>query len=203
MTDKGKLSIKQSDICAIEADSLFADLQSRWDEQSVRIDRALAASDVAIMKELPMKPRPSVPLRIRMLAVYVVLFVVSVAAAAYWGFLIPSLAFNALALVVSLVIELIYILLVAECLYEAVSLIILSPTRVGTLRMSRHYRRTHMQDKTPMLQMRRPVVACIAAVIALTVASCTITGIDDCFITQNHLGRTATIETVSNVINQL
>lgn len=207
MENKVSLLVRQSDTDAVKTDALFADLQSLWDEQGTRIDRALALSDAAHRNDPPMRPHLSVPFRLRMLAAYVVLFVVSVAAAAYWGILLTSLAYTALALVAGLVIELIYICLVAECLYQAACLIILSPTRVGILRMSRHVRRSKAQGiglgSTPMLQLRRVTSACIAAVIALTVASCTVTGIDDYTITQNHPGRAAAVETVSNIISQL
>lgn len=235
MENKDNHTIMPSDIDAIEDDPLFSDLQALWDEQAAFIDRALAQSDATPGYTPAKVPHPSAPLRLRMLAAYVVLSVVAVASAVYWGILIPSLAYTTLALVVSLTIEAIYILLAAECLCQTVSLIVFRPDRVGILRMSRYIRRSHMLPNyapdplrqpqspqvipnqgphatpsqgqsigiIPMQRMRRAAAASIAAVIALTVVSSTVTGTDGYLITQDHPGRAASIEIVNNVIRQL
>lgn len=215
-------TILPSDFDEIEDDPLFSELQTLWDEQAAFIDRAIALSDATRKEASPKASHPYVPIRQRMLAAFGVLSVVAVAAAVYWGILIPALAYTTLFLVVSLTIEAIYIFLAAQCLCQTVSLIVLDPARVGLLRMSRCIRRFCMspgyapnplrqpqppQSRTigiiPMLRMRQVAAACIAAVIALTVVSFTITGTDGYLITQNHPGRTASIETVNNVIRQL
>ena len=235
MENKDNHTIMRSDIVEIEEDSLFDDLQALWDEQTALIDRLLAQSDATLKESTPKGPTPCAPLRLRMLAAYVVLTVITSAAAVYWGILIPSLAYTSIALVVSLVIELIYILLAAECLYHTVGLIIFDPARVGILRMSRHLRRSHLLPhysptplhhpqstqvirnhgpyatslqhqiigEIPVQRMHRAAAASIAAVIALTIVSCTITGTDGILITQNHPGRAASIETVNHFISQL
>ena len=207
----------------------FADLQSLWDEQSARIDRALAQSDR--VPPLPRKPHPSAPWRLRVLAVYAVLSVVAFASAVYWGILIPSLAFTTAALVTSLVIECIYLLLLAECLYWTVSLLVFDPARVGVLRMSRFIRRSRMcphygtfpagKRKADMpapasepdasdlfsnhirFRARQAVAACIAALFALTVVFCSTTGIDGNTINQDNPDRIATVENVAQIIDRI
>lgn len=207
----------------------FADLQSLWDEQSARIDRALAQSDR--VPPLPRKSHPSAPWRLRVLAVYAVLSVVALASAVYWGILIPSLAFTTAALVTSLVIEFIYMLLLAECLYWTVSLLVFDPARVGVLRMSRFIRRSRMRPhygtfpagkrkaSMPALapesdasdlfsnhvrfRARQSAAASIAALFALTVVSCSTTGIDGNTINQDNPDRIATVENVAQIIDRI
>lgn len=206
----------------------FADLQSLWDEQSARIDRALAQSERV---PPPRKSHPSAPWRLRVLAVYAVLSVVALASAVYWGILIPSLAFTTAALVTSLVIEFIYLLLFAECLYWTVSLLVFDPARVGVLRMSRFIRRSRMRPhygtfpagkrKADMpapvsepdasdlfsnhvrFRARQAAAACIAALFALTVVSCSTTGIDGNTINQDNPDRIATVENVAQIIDRI
>ena len=207
----------------------FADLQSLWDEQSARIDRALAQSDR--VPPLPRKPHPSAPWRLRVLAVYAVLSVVALASAVYWGILIPSLAFTTAALVTSLVIEFIYLLLLAECLYWTVSLLVFDPARVGVLRMSCFIRRSRMRPHygtfpagkrkasmpapTPesdasdlfsnhvRFRARQAAAASIAALFALTVVSCSTTGINGNTINQDNPDRIATVENVAQIIDRI
>ena len=207
----------------------FADLQSLWDEQSDRIDRALAQSDR--VPPPPRKSHPSASWRLRVLAVYAVLSVVALASAVYWGILIPSLAFTTAALVTSLVIEFIYLLLLAECLYWTVSLLVFDPARVGVLRMSRFIRRSRMRPhygtfpagkrKASMpapapesdasdlfsnhvrFRARQAAAASIAALFALTVVSCSTTGIDGNTINQDNPDRIATVENVAQIIDRI
>lgn len=229
-------TIKQLSADAIEEDPVFSDLQSLWDEQSAHLDRALAHGALSSRRQQTrrrraVKSHPSAPYRLRMLAVYAVLSVVALAAAVYWGILIPSLAFNAAALVTSLVIEFIYMLLLAECLYWTVSLLVFDPARVGVLRMSRFIRRSHMRPhygtfpagkrKASMpapasesdasdlfsnhvrFRARQAAAACIAALFALTVVSCSTTGIDGNTITQTHPDRAATVRNVAQIIDRI
>lgn len=215
--------------CSAQQEDPFADLQSLWDEQSARIDRALAQSDRVLPP--PRKSHPSAPWRLRVLAVYVVLSVVALASAVYWGILIPSLAFTTAALVTSLVIEFIYMLLLAECLYWTVSLLVFDPARVGVLRMSRFIRRSRMRPHygtfpagkrkasmpapTPesdasdlfsnhvRFRARQAAAASIAALFALTVVSCSTTGIDGNTINQDNPDRIATVENVAQIIDRI
>lgn len=208
----------------------FADLQSLWDEQSSRIDRAIAQSD-RVISPSPKKSHPSAPWRLRVLAVYAVLSVVALASAVYWGILIPSLAFTTAALVTSLVIEFIYMLLLAECLYWTVSLLVFDPARVGVLRMSRFIRRSRMRPHYGTLpagkrkasmpapapesdasdlfsnhvrfRARQAAAASIAALFALTVVSCSTTGIDGNTINQDNPDRIATVENVAQIIDRI
>ena len=228
--NKENHTIPHPGIDVAEEDALFADLQALWDEQSARIDRALAKSDL-VASPHPRKPHPSAPWRLRMLAVYAVLSLVALAATVYWGILIPSLVFNTASLVTSLVIECIFLTLFAECLYWAVSLHIYDPARVGVLRMSRFIRRSHMRPHygtcpegkrraavRPLVAepranalainhvrfcTRQAAAACVAALFALTVVSCSTTGIDGYAITQDHPGRAATIENVAQIIDRI
>ena len=229
-------TIKQLSVDAIEEDPVFSDLQSLWDEQSARLDRALAHGALASRRQQTrrrraMKTHPSAPWRLRVLAVYAVLSVVALASAVYWGILIPSLAFNAAALVTSLVIEFIYLLLLAECLYWTVSLLVFDPARVGVLRMSRFIRRSRMRPHygtfpagkrkasmpapTPesdasdffsnhvRFRARQAAAASIAALFALTVVSCSTTGIDGNTINQDNPDRIATVENVAQIIDRI
>lgn len=230
-------TIKQLSVDAIEEDPIFSDLQSLWDEQSARLDRALAHGALASRRQQTrrrraMKSHPSAPYRLRMLAVYAVLSVVALASTVYWGILIPSIAFTTAALVTSLVIEFIYMLLLAECLYWTVSLLVFDPARVGVLRMSRFIRRSHMRphyDTFPAgkrkasmpaptpdsstatdlfsdhvrFRARQASAASIAALFALTVVSCSTTGIDGNTINQDNPDRIATIENVAQIIDRI
>lgn len=233
-------TIKQLSADAIEEDPVFSDLQSLWDEQSAHLDRALAhGAPVSRRQQSPcprgrrraMKSHPSAPYRLRMLAVYAVLSVVALASAVYWGILIPSLAFTTAALVTSLVIEFIYMLLLAECLYWTVSLLVFDPARVGVLRMSRFIRRSRMRPHygtipagkrkasmpapTPesdasdlfsnhvRFRARQAAAASIAALFALTVVSCSTTGIDGNTINQDNPDRIATVENVAQIIDRI
>lgn len=177
-----------------EGDALFADLQAFWDGQSSRIERALAAA--GHVPALPASRRqPAAPDRLRMLAVYAVLSAVALAAAVYWGVLMPTLVFNTASLVTSLVVEAVLLLLLAGCLYWAVGLLVHDPARVGVLRMSRF-----REDDRVRTCVRQAAAACVAAVFTLTVASCTTTGIDGHAITQDHHGRAAAVEHVEQII---
>lgn len=177
-----------------EGDALFADLQAFWDGQSSRIERALSA---ASGRPWPAAARrqPAAPGRLRMLAAYAVLSAVALAAAVYWGVLMPTLVFNTASLVTSLVVEAVLLLLLAECLYWAVGLLVHDPARVGVLRMSRF-----REDDRVRTCVRQAAAACVAAVLTLTVASCTTTGIDGHAITQDHHGRAAAVEHVEQII---
>lgn len=230
-------TIKQLSVDAIEEDPVFSDLQSLWDEQSARLDRALAHGALASCRQQTRRRRarkthPSAPWRLRVLAVYAVLSVVALASTVYWGILIPSLAFNAAALVTSLVVEFIYMLLLAECLYWTVSLLVFDPARVGVLRMSRFIRRSRMRPHygtfpagkrkasmpapTPdsstatdlfsnhvRFRARQAAAASIAALFALTVVSCSTTGIDGNTINQDNPDRIATVENVAQIIDRI
>lgn len=177
-----------------EGDALFADLQAFWDGQSSRIDRALSAAGG---RPWPAAARrqPAAPGRLRLLAVYAVLSAVALAAAVYWGVLFPTLVFNTASLVTSLVVEAVILLLLAGCLYWAVGLLVHDPARVGVLRMSRF-----REDDRVRTCVRQAAAACVAALFALTVASCTTTGIDGHAITQDHHGRAAAVEHVEQII---
>ena len=175
-----------------EGDALFADLQAFWDEQSCRIKRALAAAG---QHAEAARRQPAAPGRLRMLAVYAVLSAVALAAAVYWGVLMPTLVFNTASLVTSLVVEAVILLLLAGCLYWAVGLLVHDPARVGVLRMSRF-----REDDRVRTCVRQAAAACVAAVLTLTVASCTTTGIDGHAITQDHHGRAAAVEHVEQII---
>ena len=175
-----------------EGDALFADLQAFWDEQSCRIKRALSAAG---QHAEAARRQPAAPGRLRMLAVYAVLSAVALAAAVYWGMLFPTLVFNTASLVTSLVVEAVLLLLLAGCLYWTVGLLVHDPARVGVLRMSRF-----REDDRVRTCVRQAAAACVAAVFALTVASCTTTGIDGHAITQDHHGRAAAVEHVEQII---
>ena len=177
-----------------EGDALFADLQAFWDGQSSRIERALSAAGD---RPWPAASRrqPAAPGRLRMLAVYAVLSAVALAAAVYWGVLMPTLVFNTASLVTSLIVEAVLLLLLAGCLYWAVGLLVHDPARVGVLRMSRF-----REDDRVRTCVRQAAAACVTAVFTLTVASCTTTGIDGHAITQDHHGRAAAVEHVEQII---
>lgn len=177
-----------------EGDALFADLQAFWDGQPSRIECALSAAGG---RPWPAAARmqPAAPGRLRMLAVYAVLSAVALAAAVYWGVLFPTLVFNTASLVTSLVVEAVLLLLLAGCLYWAVGLLVHDPARVGVLRMSRF-----REDDRVRTCVRQAAAACVAAVLTLTVASCTTTGIDGHAITQDHHGRAAAVEHVEQII---
>ena len=142
-----------------------------------------------------------------------------------------AIAFTTAALVTSLVIEFIYLLLLAECLYWTVSLLVFDPARVGVLRMSRFIRRsrmrphsgpfpagkrkasmpapTHESDASDLFsnhvrfRARQAAAASIAALFALTVVSCSTTGIDGNTINQDNPDRIASIENVAQFIDRI
>lgn len=202
-----------------EEDALFSELQALWDEQRERIDRAVAEAGDAI--PAPRRRHPAIPFRLRMMWCYAILTLVALAAVVYWAILIPSLAFTSLALVVCLAIELVYVILFAECLYWTVCLIVYNPSRVGVLRMSRFVSRSHphphysSKPSSSVIKLyepdsfqvvphaRKSVAAGIAAVFSLSVVSCTTTGIDGYSISQKHPDRTAVVEGVVNTLNNI
>ena len=217
-------TITQSCIDAIEADALFDQLQKTWDDQSHCIDRALAESDATTLYSS--RIHPVIPYRVRVLIDYAILSVVSLASAIYWTILIPALAYTTPALITCLVIETIYLLLVSECLYWTISLLIYDPARVGILHMSRFIRRSHMHphygtypcgkrrtkthsQHTTLLFInhirfctRQAAAACISAVVTLTVVSCAALG-DGNTITQNHPDRVSSVKNVTDIIAKI
>lgn len=212
-----------------EDDVFFSKLQTLWDEQNKNIDQLLteANDNVAISK----RKHPATPYRVQVLVQYAILSIVSLASTIYWTILIPSLAYTTPALVTCLTIETIYILLLSECLCWTISLLIYDPARVSVLRMSRFIRRSRMHPHyapEPTHRQHRPSnsvtidfyqktvehyqistrrvrqvsAACIAAVVALTVVSCTKSG-DGHTITQDHPGRIASVENVSEITSKI
>ena len=226
--NKDTHTITQSCIDAIEADALFDQLQKTWDEQSHCIDRALAESDATTLYSS--RIHPVIPYRVRVLIDYAILSVVSLASAIYWTILIPSLAYTTPALITCLVIETIYVLLVSECLYWTISLLLYNPACVGTLRMSRFILRSHMRPhygtwpngkrRTDLhtrispsrtsdiffnhihFCTRQAVAASIAAVFSLIIVSCTASG-DGHTITQNHPDRVSSVRNVTDIIAKI
>lgn len=178
---------------ADEADRLWEELQALWDEQNRRIDEILAASEhEAPMHHAPSRKRPGTPLRIRLLRSHIVLLGVFVAAAIYWGTLIPSLAYTVPAAIVCAAIEGAYLLTAFECLKRVRSLAACDPVRT-----------TH--GITPPCEVLRGpryglTATCIAAVTVLVVAACAPTGGDSCGMIYDQPSRAAVIEILDQSI---
>lgn len=196
-----------------ESTLLLDGLQAVWDEQSRRIDQVIAASDTKAVTSV--KSRPLLPIRLRLLYGYVAISFVIMACSVYWAILIPSIAYNTPTLVTSMIVEGILVLILSWGLYAIIHLIIYNPARVGILPRSFsepskgkesptvRSRTDRLDIRISMRLIRHAAAACITAVTALTVVSCTTTGTDGYTITQNHHARTAAVESVSNVLNKI
>lgn len=183
-----------------EADRLFDELQTLWDEEGCRIDKALAAAAP------PAAVRPADNFRTRMLQRYLLLLAVAVAAAVCWALLFPPLAYTTLALAVCLLIETIYLLLSAECLLWSLRLSGFVPHTCAKPMPAEGSSRQHSADLSASLAQRRSAqvaAACLAAVATLVVTSCAPTGGDGYAITCNLFDRTAVVEEVAQALAQL
>ena len=173
-----------------ETDRLWDEIQSLWDEQSRRIDHALAAAERSETQQNA--PLPATPCRVRLLRRHLVLLAVFLAAAIYWGSLIPSLAYTVPALIVCAAIEGAYLLLAFECLRQVRGLAGSDPARATldaaaqhTLPQESHYALTAIS---------------IAAVTILTVTACTPTGGNSYAMVCDQPSHAAVIETIASSI---
>lgn len=196
------------------SDPFFADLQSVWDDHTRRLDRIAETHAVPTPNYLR-----STPFRIKVLVRYAILSVVLLSAAVCWAVVFPSLVFSLLSLLVSLVIEAVYLFFLVKCLYWTVRLIVNNPARVGSLRQSDSPSQTlhtiriggenGCVDKgwglpaSPIANLPWFEVVGIAAVIAFATVSCSTTGGDGYAIAQNHLNRAAALENINNIVKQL
>lgn len=170
-----------------EDDALFGEIQAAWDEMGSRIEKLLAADSPAQLFVEP--PRTRMTFRTRRLTIYALLSLATFISALYWGLLIPSLAFNTAALVTCIVVEVLLVIVAAYCINNAASIFSYNPFRERTLQMPPHV--------GTMLNIHKLAVACIAALLAITVASCATTGGDGYYITRNNSDRTAVVDEVS------
>lgn len=178
---------------ADEADRLWEELQALWDEQNRRIDEILAASEhEAPMHHAPSRKRPGTPLRIRLLRSHIVLLGVFVAAAIYWGTLIPTLAYTVPAALICAAVEGAYLLIAHECLKRVRSLAASNPVRA-----TRHS--TAARAATFGGPRYGLTAVCIAAVAACMAAACAPTG-DGYTMLNDQPSRAAVIEILDQSI---
>ncbi|MBP5548274.1 MAG: hypothetical protein J6X58_05250 [Bacteroidales bacterium] len=128
---------------AFDEKAFFDDLQSIWDDHAQRVDRiveAHPAESVSIKGFTRFAKRGY-----KRSSVYIELILLTLAAAVYWAVIIPTLAYTTLALVASLIVEAVYILLIAAglggkisrrrlaaaCMAAVFSLVVVSCTTTG------------------------------------------------------------------------
>ena len=206
----------------------FADLQSLWDEQSRRIDHILAAHPEARPARLNLRHRR--PWRRRVMAECLALAVLNIAAGLYTlASFLPDPYI--LIRVTGYVLASTNALMAFHSLYILLSFRRHHPARVATSRMSRFIRRsrmrphygtfpagkrkasmpapTHESDASDLFsnhvrfRARQAAAASIAALFALTVVSCSTTGIDGNTINQDNPDRIATVENVAQIIDRI
>lgn len=176
-----------------EEERLWEELQSLWDEQNRRIDEILAASEhEAPMPQAPSRKRPGTPLRVRLLRSHIVLLGVFVAAATYWGTLIPALAYTMPAALICAAVEGAYLLTAFECLKRVRSLAACDPVRAP------------LDGRAPNAVLRGSryglAAVGVAAVAVLMVAACAPTGGDSCAMIYDQPSRAAVIEVLDQSI---
>lgn len=139
---------------AAQQEDPFVDLQSLWDEQSRRIDHLLAAHPEARPARLNLRHRR--PWRRRVMAEYLILIILNVAAGIYTLFaLLPDPYI--LIRVTGYVLASTNALMAFHSLYILLSFLRHHPARVATSRMSRFIRRMHMEPHyAPQPRKRRP-----------------------------------------------
>lgn len=184
---------RQDDTFDPEAEALFGEIQAAWDNLGSRIDKLLVDRDPIVFFAEP--PRSRITSRARSLALYLFLTLVTLSCAVYWGTLIPSLAFGATSLVACMAVEALMLLLVAECICNAVSIFSYRPYSNRLLPMSALFGAKSYPH--------RLAVASMAVLLAITLVSCTTTGGDGYYITQNCNDRMAVVEDVTYILNTL
>ena len=130
------------EVSAAQQEDPFADLQSLWDEQSRRIDHLLAAHPEARPARLNLRHRR--PWRRRVMAEYLILVILNVAAGIYTLFaLLPDPYI--LIRITGIVLASTNAFLALHSLYFYFVIRRHHPARVATSRMSRFIRRMHME----------------------------------------------------------
>lgn len=191
--DQGRPSASLSPLPNGENDRLWDEIQSLWDEQSSRIDQALAAAGRPASGQY--RPRMAVPTHIRLMCLHWAQLAVLVFAAIYWVTLIPSLAATLPATIVCCAIEVAYIILAYECFKKARAFAHSSPNR-ATL----SFASSQCALRGPQHGMS---AACIAAMIAIVVTFCAPSEVNGCVITSNYPDNTAVVEDIAQVLSQL
>lgn len=173
-----------------EADRLWEELQALWDEQSRRIDEILASAEQPLVS---LKAESAgTPCRVRLLRRHVALLCVFVAAAIYWGTLIPTLAYTVPAALICAAVEGAYLLIAHECLKRVRSLAASNPVRA-----TRHS--TAARAATFGGPRYGLTAVCIAAVAACMAAACAPTG-DGYTMLNDQPSRAAVIEVLDQSI---
>lgn len=147
---------EKSHIDAFEEDDLFSDLQSLWDEQSRRIDQLL--SEYPASQPRALNFRRYKPWRRRVMAEYLILIILNVAAGIYTLFaLLPDPYI--LIRITGIVLASTNAFLALHSLYFYFVIRRHHPARVSVARMSRFIRRMHMEPHyAPRPDRRRPRV---------------------------------------------
>ncbi len=184
-------TITQSRIDTYDEDPL-ADLQSLWDEQSRRIDHLLAVHPEA--RPVRLNLRHSRPWRRRIMAEYLVLALLNIAAGIYSLFaLLPDPYI--LIRITGIVIVSTNAILAVHSLYCYFIILRHHPARVSVARMSRFIRRMHMEPHyapspdsrksyiihvdfrnavaTAITSARQVAAVSVVALMVLTAVSCT------------------------------
>lgn len=139
---------------AAQQEDPFTDLQSLWDEQTRRIDHLLAAHPEARPARLNLRHRR--PWRRRVMAEYLILVILNVAAGIYTLFaLLPDPYI--LIRITGIVLASTNAFLALHSLYFYFVIRRHHPARVSVARMSRFIRRMHMEPHyAPQPRKRRP-----------------------------------------------
>lgn len=213
---------EKSSIDAFEEDPVFADLQSLWDEQTHRIDHILATHPEA--RPVRINLRHCRPYRHRIMAEYLILVLLNVAAGIYTLFaLLPD---------PYLFIRIIGIVLASTNTFLAVHGLLVfftirrhHPARVSVARMSRFIRRMHMEPhyaprpdrrKSRIIRVdfrnavssafssaRQVAAVSAAAFVVLTAVSCSTIGDGHAMTKVDRDMRTTVIENIDSMIAQI
>lgn len=207
---------------AAQQEDPFADLQSLWDEQSRRIDHLLAAHPEARPVRLNLRHRR--PWRRRVMAEYLILVILNVAAGIYTLFaLLPDPYI--LIRITGIVLASTNAFLALHSLYFYFVIRRHHPARVSVARMSRFIRRMHMEPHyAPQPRKRRPRIINVdfrnavntaissarqvaavsaAALVVLTAVSCSPIGDGHAMTKADRADRAAAIVNVDEMVAQI
>ena len=195
-------------------DAYFDQLQMAWDAHRRRVDDIVESHPLATS----LNYGRAISGHRRLLARYIVLTIMFLGCAVYWGVLFPSLVFNSLSVFASLVAEAIFVFFFVTSLRRAIAFVADDPVRVARrsqrLRLavlsraeSKPVASEHEEGGSlvPAYVHRRGVVrkyatVGIAAMFALIVVSCTTTGMDGYYMAESHQSlqsRTAAVEHIN------
>jgi len=210
---------KHQDIESFNDDLLFGELQAAWDASSRRMDQAIEEAAPVVAPTLNI--RRSRPYRHRVMAEYLVLFLVGVGICVFTAVTFKDFIADKPLRITGYLLFSIIALSAVYCLIVFIAFLIHNPSRTGVIKMSRFYKYMHMQPRyAPQMQESeseqlpaigyRPRITIpqissisVAAMFALFFVSCSSSIGDGYTMTQDHSGRIEVVDNVTDIINSI